>query len=168
MVNSNIYYCLLFCILNLTTGAHDYCWKDYIEDLPSCAISTRGIIIAQVAYNGILPAGFYWSTKTAVTEWSGKKIVVTQAIKFLCDKNPHHFSWEYVTSDSLTGDSLKNLVIGGFEDNSTLYIGKIFHQGEWKVSKVFPASSAWKGFRGWFSNNGTTYVAHDFEILKYV
>ncbi|GJQ78248.1 hypothetical protein Trydic_g2576 [Trypoxylus dichotomus] len=268
MVNVNIFYCLLFCIVNFSSGAHDYYWKDYIEDIPPCAISVHDILIAQVPYKGILPAGFYRSTKQAVAEWGGKKIVMTNGIKFLCDKNSDHFTWEYVTSDSLTGDALNNLVVGGFEANYTLYIGLMFHQGEWKVStmpsdgisfhdigvarvlkngqlpasligkeaitecngekviltkgievlcdtnknkfewehvnvhaltgsklkelvlggiesdselyigkifhkgkwqigKVFPVTSKYSGYRGWNDSDGSTYIAEDFEVLKY-
>nr|BCK60282.1 allo A subunit gamma2 [Trypoxylus dichotomus] len=166
MANSKIFYCLLFCILKLAT-AH-YCWRDYIQDIPPCAISTNGIIIAQAPYDFILPASFYPSTKTAVTEKGGKKLVLTKGIKFLCDKDDSRFSWDRVTTDSLTGDGLKNLVVGGYESNSTLYIGKVFLQGEWQVSKVFPASSKWKGYRGWYANNDTLYQTDDFEILKYI
>ncbi|GJQ81217.1 hypothetical protein Trydic_g20436 [Trypoxylus dichotomus] len=149
MANTKIFFCLLFCILKLATGAVDYCWKHYTKDIPACAVSTNGIVIAQVVYGDLLPASFYPSTKTAITEDAGKKVVVSKGIWILCSDNSSQFYWEHVTTNSLTGDGLKDLVIGGFEVGTTLYIGKVFHQGVWKVGKVFPASSAYRGFRGW-------------------
>nr|BCK60274.1 allo A subunit alpha [Trypoxylus dichotomus] len=186
MANLKIFYCLLFCIVKLATAF--YCWVDYNEDIPPCAISTNGIVIAQAPYAfslpmplyssakrevranyyGILPGSFDSSKKAVVTEKGGKKLSFKNAIKFLCDKDDSRFSWERVTSDSLTGDGLKNLVVGGYELDSTLYIGKVFLQGEWQVSKVFPASSQYKGYRGWYPISGEAYQTDDFEILKYV
>ncbi|GJQ65225.1 hypothetical protein Trydic_g15628 [Trypoxylus dichotomus] len=165
MANSKIFYLLLFCILKVATAY--YCWRDFIEDIPRCIISTNGIIIAQAPSYGILPGSFDLSSKAVVTEKGGQKVVLTEGIKFLCDKDDSRFSWDRVTTDSLTGDGLKNLVIGGYESNSTLYIGKVFLEGEWQVGKVFPASSKWKGYRGWYANNDTLYESGDFEILKY-
>lgn len=34
------------------------------------------------------------------------------------------------------------------------------------ISKVFPPTSKWRGFREWRSN-GSTYVSQNFQILKY-
>nr|BCK60276.1 allo A subunit beta [Trypoxylus dichotomus]BCK60277.1 allo A subunit beta [Trypoxylus dichotomus] len=165
MANLKIFYCLLFCIVKLATAY--YCWRDFIEDIPRCVITTNRIIIAQAPYYGLLPGSFDFSTKTVVTERGGKKVVLDEAIKFLCDKDDSRFSWERVNSDSLAGDGLKNLVLGGYESNSNIYIGKVFLEGEWQVGKVFPASSQFKGYRGWYLSNDTLYQTDDFQVLKY-
>lgn len=61
----------------------------------------------------------------------------------------------------------KDLVIGGKELFNTLYIGKIFHEGQWKIGKVFPPTSIYKGLRIWNRRN-KVQVFQDFEILKYL
>ncbi|GJQ78247.1 hypothetical protein Trydic_g2575 [Trypoxylus dichotomus] len=147
-------------------GNHHYYWRDYWGEIPHDAISYAGIYVAQIPNNGILPAGLYPETKEAITEVFEHKVVETKSIKVLCDPNSENFYWEYTTRDKLTDENLDNLVVGGIEAGSYLYIGKIFHEGEWKICKVFPKSSGIRGLRGWYRNN-SHFVADDFQILKY-
>lgn len=87
-------------------------------------------------------------------------------LQVLCDDLLENFTWEYVNVNSLTNEKLSDYVVGGTEDGSTLYIGKVFHEGQWKIGKVFPPSSQWKGLRVWY-NSGDKYATDDFQILKY-
>lgn len=57
--------------------------------------------------------------------------------------------------------------MGGLESNSTLYIGKAFYDGEWKIGKVFPTDSEYKGFKTWNNTDGSFRSLDDFQVLKY-
>lgn len=59
------------------------------------------------------------------------------------------------------------MVIGGFEAGNTLYVGRVFHEGEWKIGRVFPPPCQTKGLVVWY-NDGRQYVTSDFQILKYL
>lgn len=68
--------------------------------------------------------------------------------------------------NDLVGNELEDLVVGGMELDTTLYIGKAYHAGEIKIGKVFPPTHEFKGLRLWTQSNGT-YVTETFEVLKY-
>ncbi|GJQ78246.1 hypothetical protein Trydic_g2574 [Trypoxylus dichotomus] len=161
--------CYIFSVFVLIIGKnhhHHYYWRDYWGEIPHDGISYAGIYVAQIPNNGILPAALYIDTKEAVTEVFGARVAETKSIKILCDPNSENFYWEYTTTGKLTDENLDDLVVGGIEAGGYLYIGKIFHEGEWKICKVFPSSSEYKGLRGWYRNN-SYFVANDFQVLKY-
>ncbi|GJQ68819.1 hypothetical protein Trydic_g19807 [Trypoxylus dichotomus] len=164
--NTVLFYCYCLLIFTSAENQHNYFWRDYRGTIPSDALEVEGLYVAQIPYNGALPATLYPEKKEAVSECEGHRVVVKEGIKLLCDAWNTSFSWEFVNVNKLTKQKLKDYVIGGTEDGSTLYIGKIFHEGEWKIGKVFPPSSRWKGLRVWY-NNGDKYVTDDFQILKY-
>ncbi|KAK9720500.1 hypothetical protein QE152_g22069 [Popillia japonica] len=85
----------------------------------------------------------------------------------LCDPNVDNFYWEYTTTDELSRDTSDNKVAGGIEGGILLFIGRIFHEGVWKISKIIPPSSEFRGFKVWNNLNGTQYNSDDFQILKY-
>lgn len=94
-----------------------------------------------------------------------RSIILQLIFQVLCDTD-NTFFWEETTTNDLQGSYLTDLVVGGYEEKSELYIGKIFHEGEWQISKVFPPLSKWRGFRGWWIN-GSLYGSEVFHILKY-
>lgn len=88
-------------------------------------------------------------------------------LQVLCDQNIESFHWDKISTNQLVKDYLEDAVVGGIESDSLLYIGRIFHEGVFKIGKVFPPSSPFSGFRGWYNFNDTQYKTDDFEILKY-
>ncbi|GJQ68813.1 hypothetical protein Trydic_g19801 [Trypoxylus dichotomus] len=157
------YFCLYY--LAVAGNKHSYYWRDYTGTIPDDAVRFENLYIAQIPYNGFLPATLYSDRKEAVTECYGRKVTMKQGIKILCDTLTEAFEWDWVNVHHLTEEKLQDYVIGGVEDGSTLYIGKVFHEGEWKIGKVFPRSSGWKGLRIWY-NGGDKYVTPDFQLLK--
>lgn len=64
---------------------------------------------------------------------------------------------------------MKDAVKGGYQFNidSHLYIGKAFHEGEWKISKVYSIGNHMtKGLCTWDSHGKQTCVLK-FHLLKY-
>lgn len=87
-------------------------------------------------------------------------------LQLLCDLHSDNFVWEKVNIEQLTGPKLDELVVGGSELNNTLYIGRTFNEGEWRIGKVFPPTHEFKGLRVW-NQNGGRFVTDNFDILKY-
>ncbi|KRT84882.1 hypothetical protein AMK59_2754 [Oryctes borbonicus] len=159
-----IYYsCLLY--LALADDKHSYFWREYTGTIPDDAVRFEDLYIAQIPYNGLLPATLYSGKKEAVSECFGRRVTMTTGIKILCDELTETFDWEWVNVNKLTENMLQDYVVGGVEDGSKLYIGKVFHEGEWKIGKVFPGTSRWKGLRIWY-NSGDKYITEDFQLLK--
>ncbi|KAI4454256.1 hypothetical protein MML48_9g00013386 [Holotrichia oblita] len=145
---------------------HNYFWRDYKGTVPDDAFEVEGLLVAQIPCNGLLPATLYPKSNKAVSTCFGWRRSTKTDIKVLCDSYHENFSWEYVNVNNLTTEKLSDYVVGGTEVGNTLYIGKVFHEGEWKIGKVFPASSIWKGLRVWY-NKGLVAAIEDFQILKY-
>lgn len=59
------------------------------------------------------------------------------------------------------------MVAGGFEKGIVTYIGKVFHEGEWKIGKVFPPPHHFHGLHVWRNGGGKT-VMREFDILRYL
>ncbi|KAI4464727.1 hypothetical protein MML48_3g00012080 [Holotrichia oblita] len=157
-------------LLTLSSGniQHNYYWRDYKDIIPEDAINgTADLYIGQVYYEGILAGTFYPTAKQVVTECRGERRIIKYPIKILCDKRKDNFEWMYVNVKSLNAEKLSDMVVGGFEVNNTLYIGKIFHEGEWKIGRVFPPPYWLPGLTVWY-NNGKQYITHDFQILRYL
>ncbi|KAI4464728.1 hypothetical protein MML48_3g00012081 [Holotrichia oblita] len=159
---------LLSFTLSFGNIQHNYYWRDYKGTIPEDAVNgTADLYIAQVYYEGILPATVYPSTKQAVTECRGARRILKYPIKILCDKRKDNFEWTYVNVNSLNAEKLSDMVVGGFEVGNTLYIGRTFHEGEWKIGKVFPPPYYLHGLTVWY-NDGRQYITHDFQILRYL
>lgn len=65
----------------LTVNQHNYYWRDYRGTIPDDAVRYEGLYVAQVSYNGVLPATLYPDKKEAVTECQGHRISITTGIK---------------------------------------------------------------------------------------
>ncbi|XP_071051925.1 uncharacterized protein [Onthophagus taurus] len=148
-------------------GADVY-WRDYEGTIPSDAYSTGyNTYIAQVVYNNSLMTGtFYPSKKIVVAEYDGKK-EFDDNFKLLCTSEPQSLQWEAVNMGELDHEFLHQCIIGGHQADGKLYIGKIYHENEWKIGKVVPPTSIYNNLYVWW-NNGGTYVSQDFEILMTV
>ncbi|KAK9720490.1 Protein of unknown function (DUF3421) [Popillia japonica] len=161
--------CYLVNIFILTSGVtnHNYYWRDYWGRITPDAISFDGIYIAQAPEHGLLPGSLDTERNEITTEVFGRKIILRRGIKVLCDQNIESFHWDKISTNQLVKEYLEDAVVGGIESDSLLYIGRIFHEGVFKIGKVFPPSSPFSGFRGWYNFNDTQYKTDDFEILKY-
>nr|XP_022909077.1 uncharacterized protein LOC111420334 [Onthophagus taurus] len=144
----------------------DIYWRDYGRTIPSDAFpSGHGTYIAIVIFNGgLIPATLYPHLYMAVSEGPNGRVEFRDNIKILCTSRPESLTWEPVSVDQLNLTFLKKCIPGGYEDGSKLYIGKVFHEEEWKIGKVFPITSEWKGLRVWW-NSGQTYTPQYFEVL---
>ncbi|KAI4454298.1 hypothetical protein MML48_9g00009568 [Holotrichia oblita] len=149
------------------TTRYGYYWRDYRGSIPVDAFNvTSNLYIAQVLYDSVLIGGYYAGTGAVITEYEGHRVVVRDTIKFLCNTQRDRFKWVRQNAYSLKPDFLESMVIGGFEDNVLTYIGRIFHENQWKIGKVFPPPHPLQGLNVWTENEGR-YITPDFEILQH-
>lgn len=61
---------------------------------------------------------------------------------------------------------MENAVVRGCKDGCNLYIGKSYHDGEWKIGTVFAKEGPHKGLhiQDCF---GVSHIIFKFDILKY-
>ncbi|XP_022907889.1 uncharacterized protein [Onthophagus taurus] len=151
----------------VSCGNADVYWRDYKGTIPNDAVPTdNGTCIAQVilANCGNVPGTLYQHKKVAVTESSGKRVEFLSNIKVLCSPNPSALKWQFVNTNQLDAKFLEKCIVGGFEIGYTVYIGKVFHQGQWKIGKVFPPHAEYTGLRVW-GDDDENYSTDDFQIL---
>ncbi|KRT85213.1 hypothetical protein AMK59_1439, partial [Oryctes borbonicus] len=158
------------CILLYPTAADPtFYWSSYkIGNLlpPNSYQPEKDLYVARILVNGEeIPAGFDYFSRQAVAENNGRKIT-KNVFSLLCESFPEDLYWKKVNVNSLTEDFLKNAIIGGYQRNITLYIGKVHHGGRWQIGKVFRPKNKLEGLV-LPSDDGKSYVAKDFEILMY-
>ncbi|KRT82161.1 hypothetical protein AMK59_3962 [Oryctes borbonicus] len=158
----------LFCIfcICLAKVEHNYYWRQYRGKIPLDAFNAaENLYVAQLINQWLMPGTFNATTKEAYSE-QGSRLTVTDNFKILCDFHSDNFYWEKVNIYDLVGSNLNDLVVGGSEFGATLYVGKVFHDGEWKIGKVFAPLHLLQGLRVWDDKN-QRHVAQNFEVLKY-
>lgn len=69
------------CSYLLSVNEHNYYWRSYNRSIPEDALEYEGLYIAQVLYNGLLPATLYPKEMRAVTECEGRRIVLYGGIR---------------------------------------------------------------------------------------
>ncbi|GJQ73004.1 hypothetical protein Trydic_g1641 [Trypoxylus dichotomus] len=141
---------------NLNVGAltQDFYWRDYyFEDIPCDAIEAApGRYIGQVYFQGDTIATIRPYNGTAVAEIYGRQNF-TANTKIFCSNRPENFYWENVNFNQPNDGQMANVVRGGYQldegSQFNLYIGKAFHENEWKVGKVVENTHRWKGMWLW-------------------
>ncbi|GJQ73011.1 hypothetical protein Trydic_g1647 [Trypoxylus dichotomus] len=157
-------------VLNLVLGAQDFYWRDYAHGVvPHDAFEGKtGIYVGQVYYSGrgLLPATIYPHRNAAVAIY-GTRQDIKEHIKILCSPDTSKFYWE--TVDFAKGDisQMRNAVRGGFQDNQSLYVGLINHEGDWKIGKVkdFDRNDE-QGLYVWDKTKNHVKIVN-FQLLKY-
>ncbi|GJQ71935.1 hypothetical protein Trydic_g3044 [Trypoxylus dichotomus] len=150
------------------TNPPNYYWRDYVDGrIPCDALQgPNGKFIGQVYYGEqILPADVCPIKQLAIAERCGKQIV-DENIKILCTPNPEAFIWQPIDFDSVTEDEMKNVIKGGSQDGYDLFIGKAFHEGDWKIGKVVPRTNPYKGLQVWNEYDACAII-RNFHILKF-
>ncbi|GJQ71934.1 hypothetical protein Trydic_g3043 [Trypoxylus dichotomus] len=134
----------------------DYYWRNYIpHHIPDDALDVGcHKYVGQVLFRHFLLPACIDPYNNQIIAVRLRKRIFTENIKILCTTVPHKFYWQYVDfNDNSDHSYLTNAVNGGFEDNTTTYIGKACHMNEWKIGKVFPKERIiLKGLRVWNPN----------------
>ncbi|GJQ73010.1 hypothetical protein Trydic_g1646 [Trypoxylus dichotomus] len=159
------------CVTTVVLGARDFYWRDYVDGVvPHDAFEGKtGIYVGQVYYSGrgLLPATIYPYRNTAVAVY-GTRQNVKEDIKILCSPDTSKFYWE--TVDFAKGDisQMRNAARGGFEDNQSLYVGLINHEGDWKIGKVIDFDrNDIKGLYIW-DKTGNYYMVDTMFLFRFL
>nr|XP_022910671.1 uncharacterized protein LOC111421722 [Onthophagus taurus] len=178
MLGSFTNYLLILMIITghnqISCESVDLYWRDYNGTIPSDAYPAgNDIYIGQtlnlpyMQVGGLLPGGLYPDRHMVIVEAHGKRQEHNKNIKVLCTSTPYLLKWKWINTRDLKPNLSENCVIGGYEGDRLLFIGKIFHDGEWKIGKVFPPSNDRNGLRIW-TKEGIAFRTQDFQILMSV
>ncbi|KAK4873834.1 hypothetical protein RN001_013194 [Aquatica leii] len=123
---------------------HDYeayYWRDYDGIIPPDAymvgkhIENEPIYIVQVLHKTLLiPGRLDHTLKNAVYEYATTAWSTNKNIKIFCTNFPHLFEWYETNATGFLND--KNYVIGGYEPQYTVYIGKGVEGQDLLIGKV--------------------------------
>ncbi|KAF5293553.1 hypothetical protein FQA39_LY03038 [Lamprigera yunnana] len=152
---------LFFRCYESTDSVEDYYWRDYKGLVPQDAIPNDGStsydrITDETTYIGqftvvseynqdvadlhTIVATINRGQKRAIAAYNGRTVYSneTSNLKVLCGKNLYSYSWR--DPRSLFSSNCR-FVIGGYEDNIPLYIGKATKGKQVLVGKVFSDTS---------------------------
>nr|XP_022906825.1 uncharacterized protein LOC111418516 [Onthophagus taurus] len=175
--NFNLFIFLIAFLFGVKFGsANDYYWRDYNGSIPNDAIAVDDdLYIGQIySHSSVIPGSLFPERNKFIYEYIGQREAKSD-IKILCAPNPDEMKWVklnmaeifaenphfYVSQFETTPNCV--LIPGGYEhEKYRWYIGKIYHENMWKISKVdlkhFKAISVW-------CNNGGFERIQNFEVL---
>ncbi|KAK9711954.1 Protein of unknown function (DUF3421) [Popillia japonica] len=149
-------------------ASEEFYWRNYFpSEIPCDAFpGPDSKYIGQVNYSNdvCLPVCIYPQCNKAVGERAGKQ-EFRENIRIMCTTNAHKFFWEPIDFNCVTDCQMKNVVVGGYQDGYNLYVGKAYHEGEWKIGKVVPKHNPYKGLQVW-NRCGYCEIIPKFDILK--
>nr|XP_022903136.1 uncharacterized protein LOC111415608 [Onthophagus taurus] len=170
MLRNVIYFLIL--IVSTKSTEKDVYWRDFKGNLPKDAIkagisgSSPETYIGQAIYQGFLtPGTIYPKKKIFISEYFGK-FELKEHIRILCSKNESKLSWERIHVDALPLRLEDRLIEGGYQGGIRWYIGRVFHQNEFRAGKVELYAHDYKGLFIW-NDDGSSARFLEFEVLSY-
>ncbi|KAB0803629.1 hypothetical protein PPYR_00599 [Photinus pyralis] len=151
----------------------DHYWRDYTGQTPSDALEAGTdkhglpIFIGQAFIKdiGLLPVTIYSQASTVeATAWD-KVFSLDKNVKILCSQNPGEYRWVPTKIENMHLLTHCSLVPGGTETETTLYIGRVIHDMELAIGKVYPNFSQYKGLG--LPHNGKQATYYSFEVFAH-
>ncbi|KAK5646301.1 hypothetical protein RI129_004765 [Pyrocoelia pectoralis] len=150
-----------------------YYWRDYVGEIPYDAVpggkdkSGLPTFIGQAYIKGfeLLPATINAGSPTAIASAYNIMMPVNKNIKILCSNELEKFSWLVTKSEEAHLITNCHLVVGGSEVDQTLHIGRVNHDGQTVIGKVFSYRPGGKGL--WIPYGGHEIHYTSYEILTY-
>ncbi|XP_071055825.1 uncharacterized protein [Onthophagus taurus] len=169
MFVATIFLILVITAINSTSACGPYYWKICDGAVPDDAVLTEDttIFVSRVCAGGhhdrmsCYTATYNSIDMTSTANVNRHRDIFYKNRMILCTSNPELLRWEFVNIESLTGDFLNKVVSAGSLDGTDRYVGKVFHENEWKISTVEPG----KGLLIWANEDGTDVVVTDFQVL---
>ncbi|KAK4874970.1 hypothetical protein RN001_014330 [Aquatica leii] len=157
----------------LSADTDGYYWRDYIGHVPNDAIEGgrdiqgNPVYVGQAFFKdiGLLPTTIYKGSTNIQVTARGKVFTSNQNIKIFCSKSPDGYRWVPTTIDTMHLLMDCVLLPGGTETNTTLHIGRAYHEMETQIGKIYPRFSEHKGLA--LPHNGKEANYKSFEVLTY-
>ncbi|KAK5641151.1 hypothetical protein RI129_009698 [Pyrocoelia pectoralis] len=159
-----------------TEELEGYYWRHYTDHVPKDALpggkDMKGetTYIGQALYRSILiPGQFIVGDRKLYFEWGDAERVTSDNIKILCTKHPEQFEWIRTTTEAVGNIPDKNFILGGFESDFTVYIGRVAIDNTLAIGKVIFSTheSSSVGFHTTCRQNASFVRAQEFEVLNY-
>ncbi|KAK4874965.1 hypothetical protein RN001_014325 [Aquatica leii] len=151
-----------------------YYWRHYTDHVPKDAlpggrdIKGETTYVGQAIYRSILiPGQFIVSDRKLYFEWGDAERVTDRNIKILCTKHPEQFEWIRTTTEGIKTIPNKNFILGGFESDFTVYIGRVAIGNTLAIGKVIVSNQHSRGFHTTCRQNASFVRAQEFEVLNY-
>ncbi|KAJ3660737.1 hypothetical protein Zmor_005173 [Zophobas morio] len=168
---------LLLCQLTLVFGnkwdCADYYWRDYFGTIPYDAVpagkdhngNNRYIGLVYIRGFELLPATILPQQGVAQTTAYTHVLTTSQYVKILCSPYKAALEWIHVQSKDLHDYESRNLIPGGSEVGESLYIGRVFENGDVIIGKIFRHERANRGI--WYPVGDTFKNSLTYELLLY-
>ncbi|KAJ3660741.1 hypothetical protein Zmor_005176 [Zophobas morio] len=168
---------LLLCQLTFVFGnkwdCADYFWRDYFGTIPYDAVpagkdhngDNRYVGLVYIRGFELLPATILPKQGVAQTTAYSHVLTTSQHVKILCSPHKEAFEWTHVQSKDLHDYVNRKLIPGGSEVGESLYIGRVFENGDVIVGKIFKHERANRGI--WFPVGTAIKNSLTYELLSY-
>ncbi|KAF2895267.1 hypothetical protein ILUMI_10905 [Ignelater luminosus] len=151
----------------------DYYWREYTGVIPSDAIpggtdrSAKRTYIGQMYSKsfGLLPATIYPGSTSAIASGGGKSFSADTFVKILCSRNLDRYHWIPTRNQDTHLLTDCHLVIGGTEAGYVLNIGRVNHEMQTVIGKVFAHHTPFRGLS--IPNKQNEAIYQTYEILTY-
>ncbi|KAF5280046.1 hypothetical protein FQR65_LT03301 [Abscondita terminalis] len=178
IINFFVVFCTLCLKINWaeeeTEELEGHYWRHYTDHVPIDAlpggkdINGNTTYIGQALYRGILiPGQFLPGERKLYFEWGDAERVTDSNIKILCTKHPEQYEWIRTTTEEIKTIPNKNFILGGFESDFTVYIGRVAIGNTLAVGKVIVSNQQSRGFHTTCRQNASFVRAQEFEVLNY-
>ncbi|KAF2879113.1 hypothetical protein ILUMI_27061 [Ignelater luminosus] len=153
----------------------DYYWADYKGIIPEDALSAGYIpanettyYIAEVLHkNSLVPGEIHDSDKKAYYEWANERLEATGNVKIFCTKRPQMFQWIQTTNEDFKTLIEGNLVLGKYESDTRIYIGRKQIANNVVIGKVHVVLPDLKGIF-YYLFGEDVFFSYSFEVLSYL
>ncbi|KAK4886675.1 hypothetical protein RN001_002946 [Aquatica leii] len=152
----------------------DYYWREYLGVIPDDAFpggsdkSGAHTYIGQMFTKGLLlPATIYQGSQTALASAGGISIRQENFVKILCTQSPGRYRWIPTENSKIHLLTDVHLVIGGTEAGYVLNIGRVNHEMNVVIGKIFADHTLHKGLKIPYNNQEITYQSYEVLVYRY-
>ncbi|KAF2884631.1 hypothetical protein ILUMI_21539 [Ignelater luminosus] len=160
----------------VVNNVEGYYWREYTGELPQDAVPGgldkhgKTTYIGQALHifppNGkLIPGKIDADEKKMYYAWNDIKHVVTKNVKILCSQNPTNFKWIETDIQNIKSMPQEKFVLGGYDTDYPLYIGRKHTNGEVVLGKV-TIPTPYDAF-GYTIGEKAYFVKDTFEVLSY-
>lgn len=153
----------------------DYYWREYLGVIPSDAIpggfdkTNQRTYIGQMFDSrfGLLPSTIYKGSKHLLASGGGSSFTADTFVKILCSPNHNRYKW--IPTENSKSHLLVDyhLVIGGNEAGYVLNIGRVNHESEIILGKVFGHNTPYRGLSIPYKSKESIYQSYEILVYDY-